>query len=186
MSDVIDEVVGPLDGELENVEDLYNNLWRDKKEFKDFPFDKKTYERRIKSLQKIVRDDQNCAMRDEVLLSQDRVIHPKSTHNARGVPRWEGLVVDSLRLDMDAGLHNFLGPKELWLTRQEYQQYPLDVFRKHIYQEKRRRKKRHPRKKKKIPNIVYLSRLEREELEDEDNNANVSSSSSSSEDEEDD
>jgi len=41
---------------------------------------------------------------------------------------------------MDGGKHNTMKPMELHTTRREYMDYPLKIFREHIYQEELRRK----------------------------------------------
>jgi hypothetical protein len=40
--------------------------------------------------------------------------------------------------DINGGLHQIFTPSQLRNTRPEYQEFPLDVFRRHIHQEKRR------------------------------------------------
>lgn len=40
-----------------------------------------------------------------------------------------------LRDDIAKGLHKIHDPIDLWMTREEHQEFPLDVFRNHIYQE---------------------------------------------------
>ena len=40
-----------------------------------------------------------------------------------------------LKADITAGLHKTTSPKDLYMTRPEYQLFPLEVFRKHIYED---------------------------------------------------
>jgi hypothetical protein len=47
-----------------------------------------------------------------------------------------------LKRDIDEGKHHLLTPMQLYATREEYQAFPLKVFRKHIYQEIDTRSKR--------------------------------------------
>jgi hypothetical protein len=44
-----------------------------------------------------------------------------------------------LKIDIDAGKHNTMKPRELQATRPEYSPYPLKVFRDHVQQERRAR-----------------------------------------------
>jgi hypothetical protein len=46
-----------------------------------------------------------------------------------------------LKSDMEAGKHNQFLPKELWLSREEYQAFPLEVFRKAIHSAKDKKAK---------------------------------------------
>lgn len=56
-----------------------------------------------------------------------------------------------LSKDIDAKRHEKMSPMALWMTRIEYMEFPLKVFRDHIYQEVNRREKKDTRylKKKK-------------------------------------
>jgi len=56
--------------------------------------------------------------------------------NARGYPSFQGSEAERLlQLDMDLGKHDRFKPKELYSQREEYQEWPLTVFRNHIHQE---------------------------------------------------
>ncbi len=81
------------------------------------------------------------AASESIALANDRRIHPMKASNHRGEPRWdvsEAYVL--LQLDMDAGTHLTMKPRELYKTRKEYyENYPLNVFRGHIEQEHRGR-----------------------------------------------
>ena len=60
--------------------------------------------------------------------------------NARGYPSFQGSEAERLlQLDMDLGKHDRFKPKELYSQREEYQEWPLTVFRNHIHQEIRKR-----------------------------------------------
>jgi hypothetical protein len=60
---------------------------------------------------------------------------------AHGYPEWEGSKAQSqLKEDIDNNLHEMLEPKELLLYREVYDDFPLDVFHDHIYQEIKTRK----------------------------------------------
>ena len=65
----------------------------------------------------------------------------------------------SLRQDIAEGKHKAMKPKELHETRTEYQQFPLDVFRHHIYQEAEREERQKARfDKKKIRAMMLKPR----------------------------
>ena len=52
---------------------------------------------------------------------------------------WHGSEAEQLlRDDVEEGRHKEKKPRELYLTRPQYQQFDINIFRKHIYQETRR------------------------------------------------
>ena len=60
---------------------------------------------------------------------------------AHGYPEWDGSYAQKcLKKDIGDGLHEMLEPQELWLYREEYDDFPLKVFKDHIYQEVKTRK----------------------------------------------
>lgn len=88
-----------------------------------------------------VERDKGVADIQKQALMKDREMFPKKTTNHRGEPRWEGGKAEELLLkDMEDGKHLQMKPSELRATRQEYQEYPKQVFRKHIHQAKSARK----------------------------------------------
>ncbi len=85
---------------------------------------------------------QASAVSDSAALANDRLLHPVPTHNHRGEPRWEGSEAQRLlRQDIDLGNHLDLMPRDLFMSEPDYyDNYPLEVFRKHIEQEVKLRK----------------------------------------------
>ena len=72
----------------------------------------------------------------------DDLLHDMQLYTlARDLPAyWDGSAAQRLLIDdVDAGLHRAVTPKQLRLSRAEYQNFDLQVFRKHIYQETRSR-----------------------------------------------
>jgi hypothetical protein len=63
--------------------------------------------------------------------------------NSRRYPKWnDSEAAHFLALDVDARLYETLKPEALWMSRLEYQNYPLKVFRDHLHGEQRKRKER--------------------------------------------
>ena len=95
------------------------------------------FKRRFKSLLTIVSLKRHRAAEDAADLANDRQIHPRPILNQRGEPQW--IASESKALledDVANGNAKSMSPKELYLSRPEYQmEYGLEVFRKHIYQE---------------------------------------------------
>jgi len=57
-------------------------------------------------------------------------------HLHKPYPVWKDSKADELlKKDIDDGKHTRMTPTELWDSRGEYQEYPLQVFRNHIHQE---------------------------------------------------
>jgi hypothetical protein len=65
--------------------------------------------------------------------------HPRGAVTEQGYPFWDTSPARILLTqDIGNGLHDRMKPSELWNTRNEYKEFPLAVFRQHIYQEKNR------------------------------------------------
>lgn len=107
--------------------------------FAEFSYE--NFPARLRALRIAIKERRERAEDDELALAHDRLIHPKPTHDVRGYPQWDGHEAHRLlKEDIDNGLHKQMKPKELWDTRDEYKEFPLDVFRKHIHQEVTSRK----------------------------------------------
>jgi hypothetical protein len=66
-------------------------------------------------------------------------LHPRPQLTQQNYPFWDTSSAKTLLVnDMNNGLELIMAPKDLRNTRPEYQAFPLDVFRRHIHQEKRR------------------------------------------------
>lgn len=93
---------------------------------------------RLKRLFKQISDAEKRAASDDAALAHDRALFPIASHNYRGELRWEGSAAQAwLKLDVRDGKHNQQKPKELYETRAAYREFPLTVFRVHIFQEVR-------------------------------------------------
>ena len=63
--------------------------------------------------------------------------HPTATVSTRGYPEWDGSKAQALlKEDMAKGVHTVddFYPKDFRATRPEYEEFPLKVFRDHVYQ----------------------------------------------------
>ena len=126
----------PLEGNAMDAREVYLQ----RPEFADFEYNH--FRDRLRYLRNQIKEKKNRATLAITALARDRQIYPKASHNHRGEPRWEGSEAERLlRLDMDDGKDKSMKPIGLYQSRKEYNEnYPLDVFRKHIDQEQRRRK----------------------------------------------
>jgi hypothetical protein len=97
---------------------------------------RRLFKSRLKSLVGAIKKEKTWALNEELALAHDRALFPVPTHNYRGEPRWDGSEVQRLlKQDVAAGVHNEKTPTEFYTSRPEYQVYPLQTFREHIYQE---------------------------------------------------
>jgi hypothetical protein len=125
----------PLDSDLMAPRDVY---YQDPS-FSDYPY--KQFRDRLRDLRKKVKSLEYLTNFDAAALSHDRKIHPKKQKNSKGEHRWEGSEAERLlKRDIDNKKHEDLAPRDLRKTQKAYQDYPLEVFRKHIHQEVARRK----------------------------------------------
>lgn len=96
---------------------------------------------RYNSMVKMVMEGQVKALEDANDLYMDRLLHPREQYNARGEPEWvEHEAKDLLSIDMDEGLHKQMTKQELYNSRMQYQDFTLETFRGHVYQEEQTRK----------------------------------------------
>jgi hypothetical protein len=126
----------PLEGDVMKPQDVFLQRpeYAEFCEYEDFP-------RRLRELRKQISRKNERALVAANALSHDRRIYPKERTDKTGKVRWEGSEAERLlRLDIDAGKHETMAPKLLYAERREYQEFPLKVFRNHIYQEQRTRK----------------------------------------------
>jgi predicted transcriptional regulator len=116
-------------------------------EFKRFPL--KRFKANLESLQEIVHEAMDKSLRDTLAVNDFLEKHPPSTMDAWRVnyeryPKWQGSDAQKvLRQDLKILLRHdllFKGkaavlPKHLWAFRDVYQDFPLSIFRDHIYKE---------------------------------------------------
>jgi len=101
---------------------------------------KKNFATNLRNLRKSLQSLQDRADEDQEAVLHDLAAFPRSTVNARGHSRFDGSEAQRfLKKCIDDGDDEGLFPKDIWLTRLEYQEFPLKVFRDHVSQERRRR-----------------------------------------------
>jgi hypothetical protein len=92
------------------------------------------------------RDEQSRAGSDNAIIRHDLQVRPRMAMTPRGYPRCDGHAANTLlKLDFDAieeGLTEEMAPIQWQQSRDEYKEFPLQVFRDHIHQEKRSRRAR--------------------------------------------
>jgi hypothetical protein len=96
----------------------------------------------LENLHKRTSKDQNRASEDlSAFLHDMQIPRPQAVAPAAAVayPRWQDSEAEKLlKNDLEAGMGtSSIKPEQLWNSREEYQAFPLTVFRKHIQQELR-------------------------------------------------
>lgn len=108
-------------------------------EFKDVVYDQ--FAVRFKGHRQQANRDQAIAKRDEIAMERDRRLITRQYRNQRGELVFDMHPAKSLlREDIKKGLHKNTTPFAFQQTRDEYQLFKTNIFRKRIYQEERRNK----------------------------------------------
>jgi hypothetical protein len=109
------------------------------------PF-KKNFSDNLRRLRKHLTDEQSRAGSDNAIIRHDLQIRPRLAMTPKKYPRWDMHAANTLlKLDFDAieeGLVEEMAPMQWHQSRNEYKEFPLQVFRDHIHQEKRSRRAR--------------------------------------------
>lgn len=94
-----------------------------------------TFGNRLRGLRASLNKERSKGRSDYAAYMHDRSLYPKQEILENGERRWEGSPAEHLlSQDKSNGLIEGRSPKELWLSRPQYQEFSLKVFRRHIYQ----------------------------------------------------
>lgn len=113
-----------------------------REEFKLVPYN--NFYQNFRTLRETRKKEHSRVIMSTAAMLHDRKLYPvQRTHPGFPYPRWDQHAAMSLlKEDIDNGKNLLLKPKQLWESRPEYKEFPLNVFRKHIYQEVTARKER--------------------------------------------
>jgi hypothetical protein len=102
-----------------------------------FFIEKKLFKSRLRSLREQIKKYAEYAAVDNAAFADDLQLRTTNTHDSTGNPRWDGSAAQELlRHDVKEGLHKlYLRPMGFHASRPQYQEFTLEVFRNHIYQE---------------------------------------------------
>jgi len=141
----------------------------DRPMFRVFPYPK--FRTHLCNLRKKTTKAKQLGLDEEAMLAHDRQLYPTAAFNSEGKPRWEGSDAEaSLKIDVANGKNLQMDPRFLHKSRDEYQVFDLEVFRKHIKQEEKRQKfivylkfkEKSDREKKAEANAILVRKQERE------------------------
>ena len=119
-----------------------------------------TWKSNVDKLRKTIQQNKDRAMEDWLSYKIDLCKLKKIRSVDRKVPWHLSEAFEHLKIDMSNGLHEAMKPKELYETRDSYQQFDLKTFRKHIYQRRDAEAKRQWRFEKKLKTSKYPERLQ--------------------------
>lgn len=102
--------------------------------FQKYPF--KNFKTNLNNLQQAIERDEGRADRDALAVAYDRQLHPPpAVTQPHNYPRWDGSEAQRLlKLDIAAEAHTQMTPEQLYFDKPAYREFPLEVFRKHLYQ----------------------------------------------------
>ncbi|CAJ1951065.1 unnamed protein product [Cylindrotheca closterium] len=99
------------------------------------------FKARLKSHRQQVKKYMMRSKKEEQMWRRDLLRYPPKTTNSEGAPLWNPHKANKL-LRQDVGelrqKKEHMTPKKLQATRDEYKEFPLKIFRQHMYQEIRR------------------------------------------------
>ena len=110
-------------------------IWKSHHQFQQYELEKfKTYNKNMIALTSKRR---KCIDEEEAMYRRDMLALPKCAMTSRNLPFWNNHPASELlEKDEKRGIAKTMKPKQLWETREAYQDFPLSIFCKHIYQER--------------------------------------------------
>jgi hypothetical protein len=123
-----------INGRVTKSTDI-DSLWESSVLYQQYS--KNNFKANFRSLLASIEKYQERAERDNAALEHDRRLHPRGTTTSNGEPFWDGSLAQSLlKRDVANGLHQEMQPRDLWTSRDAYQSFALETFKKHMYKEK--------------------------------------------------
>ena len=124
--DMMDGII-PVKEPIKDPQKLYNQLYADRPEFADYPYNKNV-PGRIKRLQATVDKIGDAAKKDLAAFKRDRAINPVSAVGYNGRVLWKNSTAARMLLvDMAANKHKEMTPTQLCASRPCYK--PFGVVR---------------------------------------------------------
>jgi hypothetical protein len=139
-----------LEGEISETSDP-ENVYQSDPEFQQYS--RRNFRTNLKNLIASVGKRLANAEFDDLALVHDQTFFPRANLTNGGYPFWD--TSDAKRLltsDIDNRLDEIMENEDLWRSRPEYMIFPLQIFSKHIHQERTSRTQSsywHNREKKK-------------------------------------
>ena len=110
-------------------------LWDSDAEFQKYDLTK--FKGYVTNMKKLTDRRKALIHEESAAFEHDMITLPPLEKTSRGYPFWhKHRASELLKEDETSGAAKRMKPKQLWMSRKEYQDFPLSVFRKHIYQER--------------------------------------------------
>ncbi len=143
-----------------------DKLWASHPQFKQYPLAE--FKKYNKNMQKMVTTKMQRASTEEDFLKADLLNEPEKFITCRGTPFWSKHDAKKLlSKDIDNGIGKLMPPRDLWKKRKEYQEFPLDFFRKRIYEVRSKKLAAPYWQVKRNKNAMKLHRIETDRLRKE-------------------
>ena len=131
----------PMDNDEMTAEHAWKYMYENMDEFKEAKVVFSQFAARLKDHRTQVKKNLKRAARETQALRHDRKLIPRKATNHKGEKVFDLSEAKLLlRDDIENDRHCGITPTQLWLSRPEYQEFELDIFRHRIYQEQRRKK----------------------------------------------
>ena len=113
-------------------------IWESSPQFQLYELRK--FDKYNKNMQTLTAKRKTMISEEEEAFARDMLRVPKKSKTIRGIPFWHThaaseLLEKHITEELD-GARNKMKPNQLWKSNAEYQEFPLKVFWKHIYQER--------------------------------------------------
>jgi hypothetical protein len=128
---ILEGVIADEDNDTEDLQEIY---FMDE-EFVKYDYGK--FKNRLSQLRAKIEGLNNRAKDDLEAFENYKANHKPSLFSHYGYVQWQGSEAQDLLLeDIQKEKHKEMTPRELWLSRSEYQnEFPLHAFRNKLYQE---------------------------------------------------
>lgn len=130
---------------MDETSDIHNKspeeVWGSSEWFQQYP--KHRFVVNMENIKKALEARGRVVKEDIEIIQSELAALNLSTTTKRGYPHWHTHAAKNLLTeDVMLGRHVDLEPKIFHTTRKEYEEFPLGVFRKHIYQEERKQREK--------------------------------------------
>ena len=113
------------------------DVWNNNAIFQEYPLHR--FKVNFKNLKEAIEERRNRLWLIEKIHREEQIKFLRSQTTNRGIPFWDTHPASTfLRMDLKEDDLWKVEPRHLRLTRMEYQDFPSDVFAKHVHQEKRK------------------------------------------------
>ena len=107
-------------------------IWESHPKFKQYEY--KSFKQWNASMKKMTTKRREQVDNEENAFQNDMLKFPKNKITSRYLPFWNDHPASKLlEDDVSKGMSKMWTPTQLWKSRKEYQDFPLPIFRKHIY-----------------------------------------------------